>query len=428
MSVPRAGRAGTLLMLAARNVRRQARRSALTASAMVMGLALLVVSRTLSEGSHESWIESGVRMASGHIAFQNAAWGEQHQLEHRLSAADLALAERCLSDPRVARRIRAVTTRLIVDGLASSAVSAVPVRIEGVDPASEPRFSQLDRKRLEGRDLVPEDRLSAYVGVELARRLHLRVGARFVVTAQAAGGEIVGQLLRVAGTFRTGVPEIDEGLVHIPLDTARRWLGTGPEATTLAVLLRSSRDTPAALRVLEGELRRQPHAEMTVLPWRRTSPELDSAVRIDDYGDWVFHAILLSIVTLAILNAVLMSVLYRRREFGILRALGLTPFDSGAVVLAEGVLLTLASGVAGLALGVSVVWGFWRHGLDVSALLRQDFTISGVVIDPVIVPRFVPEQLLQSVAFILLMGVVASLYPALQAARIDPAGAMAVDR
>jgi ABC-type antimicrobial peptide transport system permease subunit len=167
---------------------------------------------------------------------------------------------------------------------------------------------------------------------------------------------------------------------------------------------------------------------MTVLPWRRTSPELDSAVRIDDYGDWVFHAILLSIVTLAILNAVLMSVLYRRREFGILRALGLTPFDSGAVVLAEGVLLTLASGVAGLALGVGVVWGFWRHGLDVSALLRQEFTISGVVIDPVIVPRFVPEQLLQSVAFILLMGVVASLYPALQAARIDPAGAMAVDR
>jgi ABC-type lipoprotein release transport system permease subunit len=297
-----------------------------------------------------------------------------------------------------------------------------------VDPASEPRFSQLDRKRLEGRDLVPEDRLSAYVGVELARRLHLRVGGRFVVTAQAASGEIVGQLLRVAGTFRTGVPEIDEGLVHIPLDTARRWLGTGPEATTLAVLLRSSRDTPAALRVLEGALRTQPHAEMTVLPWRRTSPELDSAVRIDDYGDWVFHAILLSIVTLAILNAVLMSVLYRRREFGILRALGLTPFDSGAVVLAEGVLLTLASGVAGLALGVGVVWGFWRHGLDVSALLRQEFTISGVVIDPVIVPRFVPEQLLQSVAFILLMGVVASLYPALQAARIDPAGAMAVDR
>jgi ABC-type lipoprotein release transport system permease subunit len=84
--------------------------------------------------------------------------------------------------------------------------------------------------------------------------------------------------------------------------------------------------------------------------------------------------------------------------------------------------------VAGLALGVGVVWGFWRHGLDVSALLRQEFTISGVVIDPVIVPRFVPEQLLQSVAFILLMGVVASLYPALQAARIDPAGAMAVDR
>jgi ABC-type lipoprotein release transport system permease subunit len=428
MNALHGGRALVLLGLAARNVRRQARRSVLTASAMVLGLALLVVSRTLSEGSHEAWIESGVRMASGHIAFQNAAWGEQHQLEHRLSAADLAHAQALLKDPRVARHVRAVTVRLSVDGLASSAISALPVRIEGVDPTTEPSFSQLDRKRVEGRDLVPADRLAAYVGAALAERLHLHVGSRFVLTAQAAGGDIGGQLMRVCGTFRTGVPEVDEGLVRIPIETARRWLGTGSEATTLAVLLAGSRDTPGVLRALQRGMGQETSAGMVVRPWTRTSPELDSAVRIDDYGDWVFHAILLSIVTLAILNAVLMSVLYRRREFGILRALGLTPFDSGAVVLAEGVLLTLASGVVGMALGLGVVWGFWRRGLDVSALLRQDFTISGVVIDPVIIPRFVPDQMIQSVAFILLMGVVASVYPAFQAARIDPAGAMAVDR
>jgi len=169
-------------------------------------------------------------------------------------------------------------------------------------------------------------------------------------------------------------------------------------------------------------------AGVSVLSWREASPELDAAVRVDDYGDYVFHFILFAIVALAILNAVLMSVLNRTREFGVLQALGLTPRQTGLVVFAEGVLLAGLSGVAGILLGLGITWGFWRNGLDFSAFMGRDFTLSGTIVNPVAIPQFRFSQVLWSLLWTAVIGVAASLYPARQAARIDPAAAMKFER
>jgi ABC-type antimicrobial peptide transport system permease subunit len=163
---------------------------------------------------------------------------------------------------------------------------------------------------------------------------------------------------------------------------------------------------------------------MRVLPWQESSPELDSAVRMDDYGDWIFHTILFVIVGIAILNAVLMSVLNRKRELGVMRALGLSGGEMAALVLFEGLMLTALAGVVGMALGFGVTWTFLRDGLDLSILMDSDITFSGLVFDPVMVPRFRLVHLLQSLGFIVFIGIAASLYPAIHASRMDPAEAV----
>lgn len=413
-------RANVLLKLSARSVGRNARRSLLTAAAMVIGLALLIFSRALADGGHEQWIDSAVTIGSGHVAIQAPEYLETGQLDHRLDAraAQRAwAATSALSDELVAR-----APRLTVDGLASSASSALPVRIEGVDPVLEAAFSKLGDRLVAGRYLQADDRLHAYVGVELARRLELDVGSRFVITAQGATGDVEGQLVRVAGIFRTAIPEMDEGLIHIPIETAREWLDAPGAVTTLAVLLQNARQTDAAVRVLRRVTADDP--ELRVLGWPETSPELDSAVRIDDYGDYVFHAILFAIVALAILNSVMMSVLGRRREFGILQAIGLTGAETGWVVLGEGLFLTAASGVLGMVLGFLISWGLFRHGLDFSAFMENEMSLSGGIVDPVIVPQFHLSQVLLSVWTILVVGALASIYPALRASRLDVAEAM----
>ena len=129
-----------------------------------------------------------------------------------------------------------------------------------------------------------------------------------------------------------------------------------------------------------------------------------------------------------IVNTVLMSVLHRHREFGVLQALGLTPGQTGTIVLVEGLTLTAVSGFIGVSVGLLATWYFIGDGLDMSALMGEDMTFSGVVIDPVMVPQFRLVRIAQILTFILCIGAVASIYPALRAAKIDVAESMKFER
>jgi len=411
-----------LLRLAFRNVRRQARRSALTAAAMVVGLALLVMSRSLADGAHDEWIAAGVRLGSGHLAVQAPDFRTRRAIEHHLSADDRAAVEAALADRAVAPHLAAVAPRLEITALASAPAAALPVAVIGVDPAREPAFSEMDQRIVEGRYLEPGDQLRAFVGVELATRLRLRLGDRLVLTASGPDGTISDQLVRVVGTFRTAIPEVDQGLIHIPLQTAQAWLGVDG-VTTVAVLLDRSWDTDRWVARLRQALASRAD-RVAVLSWRAASPELDAAVRMDDYGDYVFHGILFVIIALAIVNTVLMSVLYRTREFGVIRALGLRRRDTAMLVMIEGLILTGISGLVGLLLGLAVTWGFFHDGFDLTALMGDQMTAAGAVIDPVFIPQFRVIQLVQSAVSVIIVGIVASLYPAWRATRIDMAEAM----
>jgi len=411
------------MRLAVRNLFRQRRRTILSGAALVVGMALLVFSRALAEGGHEDWIETGVRLGSGHVSIQSPDYRTRRTIDHRLSSDSRRAAEMSLKAPAVARRLVAAAPRLAVQGLASSASSALPVAVTGVDPESELGFSLLPERLEAGRYLEPDDRLQAYVGVQLAERLDLKPGDRFVLTAQAASGEIVGQMARVVGTFRTGLPEADEALVQVPLATVQEWLGTPGAVTSIDLLLVSSRAVRPVLASLEATLPVESGA-VVPLDWRQAQPELDSAVRMDDWADYVFHGILFGIAALAIVNTILMSVMQRTREFGVLRALGLRRAEVGRLVFAEGLMLTIASGFLGMLVGLSFVWLFFRDGLDFSALMDGEMTAAGAVIDPVIVPRFHLTQLAQSLFFIFAIGILASIYPAWRATRIDVAEAM----
>jgi ABC-type lipoprotein release transport system permease subunit len=250
-----------------------------------------------------------------------------------------------------------------------------------------------------------------------------------VVTAQDANGEITGQLLRVVGIFRSGVPEIDQSLIHIPIRTAGDWLDSGDDVTNIAILVANSRQVDGVHRELNRALSGPIESgSLTVMGWREALPELDAAVAIDDFGNYLIQGILFSIIALGIVNTVLMSVLHRYREFGVLQALGLTPRQTGSLVLIEGLMLTAASGIVGIGLGLFITWYFWGNGLDISGMLNEEWTFSGVVMDPVIVPTFRLARVIQALVFILAVGALASFYPAYRATRIDVTEAMKFER
>jgi ABC-type lipoprotein release transport system permease subunit len=299
----------------------------------------------------------------------------------------------------------------------------------GVDPEAEAKFTILDEKVNQGRYLREDDRLAAYVGAVLADGLDLHLGSRMVVTAQDAKGQIASQLVRVVGIFKTGVPEIDQSVVHIPLTTAGSWLGSDNDVTNIAILVEGSTEVGPVQRALSRKLAGPIElAELTVMNWHEAMPELDAAVKIDDFGNYLMQGILFAIIALGIVNTVLMSVLYRHREFGVLQALGLTPAETGSLVLVEGLVLTAISGVIGIAIGIFVTWYFWRDGLDFSALWSEEWSFSGVVMEPIVYPVIRMTRVVESLVFILLIGALASLYPAFRATRIDVTEAMKFER
>ena len=417
------GRLSLLIRLGVRNVRRQRRRSFLTALAMGLGVAVLVFSRALGDGAHEDWIQAGVRLGTGHVAFQHPRFQASGKLEDRLSSEALQTALTALELPEVREYVAAAASRVELQALANSATAAVPVAVAGIDPEAERHFSQLGDKLIDGRYLESGDRLHAYIGERLAKRLDLDVGSRLVLTGQDATGEIAGQFVRVVGIFRSGLPEADERVVHIPLETARAWLQVGDAVTTLGVLLESGWDVPEVVGRLRVQLADDQEA-VRVLGWREAMPELDAAIKIDDYGDYIFHVILFALVALAIVNTVLMSVMHRTREFGVLRALGLTKHQTASIVFSEGLILTAVSGLVGMVVGFAFTWVFFRNGLDYSFAFEGDFEFSGVILGTIIIPEFRMMQVLQSLGSIFLVGVFATLSPAYRATRIDVAEAM----
>ena len=421
--------ARTIIVLAMRNLRRQLRRTMLTAAVMVIGGALLIFSFSLGDGSHETWIDSGIRTSTGHVTIEQPEFRLSRRLEDRLATAVRDEAERALASPEIAPHVVAVSSRLSISALASSAAGARPVQVLAVDPVAEAQFSTLDDQLVEGRYLKPDDRLAAYIGVGLAASLELRLGSRLVVQAQDTEQEIAGQLLRVVGIFRSGVPEVDQAVVHIPLQTAGEWLGSEHDVTNVGVVLTGSLAVAAVTAHLEETLA-DPigRGDARVMGWREANPALAAAIAIDDFGNYLIFGILFIIIAFGIVNTVLMSVLHRHREFGVLQSLGLTPAQTGTIVLVEGLTLTAVSGFIGVSLGLLATWYFFGDGLDFSALMGEDMTFSGVVIDPVIVPLFRLARVAQTLTFILFIGAVASIYPARRAAKIDVAESMKFER
>ena len=420
---------GVITMLALRNLRRNLRRTILTATAFIIGGALLTFAQTFGDGTHEQWIDSGVRTGSGHVTVEVPEFRVSRKIEDRLPGGTLQLVRKAVESSAAADRVTDVFYRLTINGLATSASGARPAQILGVDPTIEASLSPLDEQVVEGRYLKEDDRLAAFVGAGLVDALDLRIGSRLVVMAQDAHKEVAGQLVRVVGIFRTGIAELDDSVIHVPIATAGEWLGTGRDLTNVGVMVDSSVAVPGLVRHLRRELA-EPIAkgDATVMGWREAMPSLHAAVLVDEWGGYLMLGILFVIVGFSIINTVLMSVLHRHREFGVLQALGLTPRQTASVVLVEGLLQTVVCALIGVGVGLAITAAF-SGGIDISELYNdQEMQFSGVAIDPVIVPMVTPVRILYILGFMMFVGIVSSVYPAMRAATIDVTESMKFER
>jgi ABC-type lipoprotein release transport system permease subunit len=415
-----------LLRIALRNLLRQRRRTLILMVTIVFSFAMLLVFTGLADGAHSAMADVGVRMGLGHVIVYPAGYREDPSLDRLIEdrgAVDAAIGKLGAGVVHVAPRIR-------TDGLVQAGATSIGVTISGGDPAIEPLVSHISSKQalVQGGTLAscghrdPGELPPALIGQELAKSLAVHVGDRIALSVRPrASKEMRLGAFEVCGVFETGVREVDSFWVEIELGEAQHLANAGDGVTMVALLLRDAGAAGAVADRLASSLRGR---AVEVLPWQEAAPELYAAISVDESGMYVFMIIIFVVVAAGILNALLMSVLERTREFGVLLALGAAPRQVIAIVLYEAIALGLASVAAGLAVGLGLDHYLATHGLDYKELFGQSVQAGGILLPDKFYAVLAPDKVVWSTVVVLGLVILGAAYPAIHAARFQPTKAM----
>lgn len=411
-----------LMNLAWRNLWRNRKRTVITLSSIAIGFGLAVFSIGIGDGSHNSMIRNAIQLGEGHLAVQPRGYLEA-PANHRYLTDGRSLQAK-LDGLGLAARIE---PRISLQVLASTANNSVGAALEGMSTANDPRVGMLKPKLIQGHWIKPDDERGVLIGDGMARKLKVKVGGKIVLMAGTQGGDTQAQLGRVRGIFDSHVDELDDFLVLSSISFARYFLeGEGADAqlqpvTRFAIFL----DDPDSIHEVKSILKPAISDDKTVvLDWQELMPQLVQFIVIDDAGNYVFLLLILIMVVFGILNTVLMSVLERTREFGLLRALGLGRLHLLLLVFCESMLLSLLAVAIGWIIGGGTHWWFSRHGIDFSALLGGDTAMMGTFIDPVVYTELSQGRVIQLTLIVFVATLVSGIYPALKAARVTPVQAL----
>jgi len=255
------------------------------------------------------------------------------------------------------------------------------------------------------------------LGERLARNLGVGMGKKVVYTVTDRHGEIVSALARVSGILRTGAPTADGALCLLPLDTVRTTLGYAPgEATQVAVFVADERFSDR----VAANLGRRVAPDVAALPWYETQPELATFIAMKVGGMRVMEVFIALLVAAGIFNTIFVSVTERMREFGIMLAIGFSPADLFKLVMAESVWYGLLGLVGAAAITAWPYYYLSQTGIDVTGLYGSSSEVAGIVLPAVMRVGIYGENLLLIAVSVLLATLLAGLYPAWKAGRVEP--------
>lgn len=399
------------LKLALRGLRRNLRRSLITLSAIAIGLAALVFLRGYVDGTNRQMIGNITGYLSSHLQIHSRGYHNDPTLDLTFDRADALMA-------RFDKR-GAFAPRVESPALASGPEKTRGVMVFGIDPERERRVTTLDKALKQGNYLDPADHHGAMLGERTAEMLGVKLGEEVALVTQAADGSTGAARFRVRGIYRSGINVIDTAFIFLTLQAAQQLLVLEGRVTTIAVRLANLDEVPRAVAALRDEL----GPDLEVLGWQALMPELSGNVELHSLFVNMILVIVFTVVTLGIANTVLMGVIERTHEFGVMLALGTRPAQVASTVLYEALLLGLAAIALGGAIGLGVTGYFAYRGIDFGDY-SQAATQAMPGLTGIVYPSVRVDSLLLLAAILLVTTVCASVYPAWKAARLSPVEAI----
>jgi putative ABC transport system permease protein len=399
------------LKMAWRNIFRQKRRTVLSILTMFGGFTLSAISIGWADGTYDRIIDMFTRNRLGHIQIH-----AQGYLDRPSIYKCIKNYQKIGEEIQKIQGVEAWAPRLYSAGLASVGEKSAGARIIGIDPERESVATRFDKKIIQGRSFLPKPSHEAILGKGLARTLKAETGDQVVIVSQGADGSIANDLYNIVGILESGDPTQDLSSFYLHLKDAQDLLVLDDAIHEMAVIVRKLGQVSRITQQIRTTLN-DPGLEVS--PWQEFAHSFYVAMQADKEGNWIMLFIVVLIVAIGVLNTVLMTVLERTREYGVMRALGTRQLLVFRLIVCEVALMASIGLVIGFGLSLLINHYLSIHGIAMPHPYRyggMEFT------------HFYTELNARSFYIpaitVLFSALFVSIFPAIRAAHISPARAL----
>ena len=398
------------LRLAFGNLQVNRRRTAITLLSVAVGVGGLVFLWAFIDGINAQMINNMTGYVTGDLKVHQRGFHDDREM-------NIALAERwnLTEEVSAVAGVAATTPRVTGHALASREDQSRALQVMGVDSATEPRVTRLDRSIVRGRYLERGNEI--LVGVDAAGALDVSPGDELVLVVQASDGSIGADRFEVVGVFETGIKRIDGFVAQMPLAAAQSLYAFQGRFTEIAARVQDADRLDEVVGTVGNQLRDR---KVEVLGWPALMPSLVQMVAFHDAVAYIVILVVFVVVAAGIVNTILMSVLERSREFGVMMALGTPSSRIVWLVLLETTVLAGLGYLLGLVLGLSVTGYFSSNGLDFSAYIKAMDTMPGL--SGIVYPTIEFQRLVVIGVVVVSVALLAAAIPCLLSPSALPAG------
>ena len=406
----------TDMKMAFRNIWRSPVRTILTLSAIAFAAIILVFMVSFQLGSYEAMVNSSVKIYTGHIQIQAEGYKEKKSMRFVISSP-----KKIAETVEKIEEIKSYSFRANGFSLVSSENRARGVLVTGIDPEREAEISTIAGLIKEGEYLAPGDRDKVLIGKLLARNLKVGINDELTILGQGKDGSIAAGIVTVKGIFSSGIDDFDRSTIQVPLNYFNDLFYMDGAVHEIVCTADSLFDVNKIKRLLKANLGKEKQRKIVVLDWKELLPGLVQGIQLDLASAVIFYFILVLVVAFSILNTFLMAILERKKEFGVMLALGVKPERLLKLVLMESSFLTLTGVVAGGAVGCFITLWFQTHGIDMAGAseILKEYGMSGIVY-----PKLSIVSALAGPLLVFVITICAALYPAFKVKKLVPVDAI----
>jgi ABC-type lipoprotein release transport system permease subunit len=397
-----------LIQLAQKNMWRNRLRTLITATAVFFAVILSVLAESLKQGIFDNLVKNIVSFYTGYIQVHQKGYWEEKTLDNSFSYPSPDFSSLVSQT-----FLKNVSPRIEAFALASSATLTRGCMVLGIVPAQEEKITSLKNKIIQGEYLNDSDH-AVLLSEGLAKKLSLRTGDTLYLIGQGYQGSTAAGKYRVKGILSFGSPDLNETSLFMPLSIAQDFLGAYGMTTSLVCML----NDPNQLEKVKTQLQHSLNGKYEVMTWGEMLPEIKQHIEADSGNMEYVQLILYLLVCFGIYGTLLMMMMERKYEMGMLIAIGMNKHLLAFTMLLESVFTVLAGCIAGLLASIPICWYFSEYPFRISGEAAKAYERFGF--EAVFPASTNPSIFIEQGITVFVLSLLLSVYPVYKVYRTDP--------